>query len=83
MSSPAAPTRRRSAALPRPSLLATVLRIAAVSAVAAVLIWSVLFVELLQKHADSTALARPAGQLTSPDPGQPAPPPASVTTRTS
>jgi hypothetical protein len=82
MSNPAAPTARRGA--PRPSVSATVLQVAAVAAIAAVLIWSVLFADLLRKHGNpGTALNQPAGQLASPDSGQPAQPPAPVTTRTS
>jgi hypothetical protein len=68
----------------RPSLSATMLKIAAVAAVAAVLIWSVLFADLLRKHSHATAaLSQPAGQVASPAGGQPAPAPAPVTTRTS
>ena len=82
MSNPAVPTARRGA--PRPSLSATVLRVAAVAAVAAVLIWSVLFVGLLRKRSDAAAaLNQSAGQLASPDSGQPEQAPAPVTTRTS
>ena len=84
MISPAAPTTRRGAAGPRASLSSTVLQVAAVAAIAAVLIWSVLFVDLLRKRSDAaTALSPPAGQLASPESGQPAPTPAPVTTRTS
>jgi hypothetical protein len=84
MSSPAAPAARRGPAVPRRSLSATVLQVAAVAAVAAVLVWSVLFVDLLRKRSDAgTALTQPNGQLSSPDGGQPAQAPAPVTTRTS
>jgi hypothetical protein len=84
MSSPAAPTARRAVRAPRASLSATVLRLATVALVAAVLVWSVLFVDLLRKRADtSTALAQPSSQPTNPDAGQPAQAPAPVTTRTS
>jgi hypothetical protein len=62
-----------------------VLRVAAIAAVAVVLVWSVLFVELLRKHRDAgTAISQPAtGQLESPNSGQPAPAPTPLTTRTS
>ena len=63
---------------------ATVVQVAALAAVAAVLIWSVLFVDLLRERSRaSTALSQPAGQVASPDSGQPAQAPAPVTTRTS
>jgi hypothetical protein len=82
MSNPAAPTARRGA--PRPSVSATVLQVAAVAAVAAVLIWSVLFVDLLRQRSDAAAAnSQPAGQIASPDSGRPAKAPAPVTTRTS
>jgi hypothetical protein len=72
------------AAAHRPSLSSTVLRVAAVAAVAAVLIWSVLFVDLVRKHSDAAAAVSPPGaQIASPDSGQPAQAPAPVTTRTS
>jgi hypothetical protein len=84
MSSPAVPAARRGAAVPRPSLFATVLRLAAVAAIAAVLVWSVLFVDLLRKRGDTaTAVTQPSGQVSAPDGGRPAPAPAAVTTRTS
>jgi hypothetical protein len=74
---------RSTARLPRPSLAATVLRVAAVALVAAVLIWSLLFADVLSKSIDArTVLAQPAGQLSSPDSG-PSQAPAPVTTRTS
>lgn len=83
MSSPATPAARRTRA-PRPSLSATVLRLAAVATIAAVLVWSVLFVDLLRKRADTgTALAQPSSQPSNPNAGQPAQAPAPVTTRTS
>jgi hypothetical protein len=70
--------------VPRPSLSATVLRLAAVATIAAVLVWSVLVIDLLRKRADTgTALAQPSGQLSSPDGGRPAQAPGPVTTRTS
>src|SRR5215211_3716895 len=40
---------------PRTSLARTVLRIAVVAVVAATLVWSVLFVELLHKHGEANA----------------------------
>jgi hypothetical protein len=74
MSSRAAPT-------PRPSLSGTVLRLAAIALVAAVLVWSVLLVDVLSKHSGAgAALAQPAGQVSSPDGSQA---PAPVTTRSS
>ena len=82
MSSPAVPTARRGAANPRPSLFATVLRLAAVATIAAVLIWSVLFVDLLHQRGDTaSALSQPGGQLSAPDGGRSTPAP--LTTRTS
>jgi hypothetical protein len=81
MSSPAA---RRAAGVPRPSLSGTVLRLTAIALVAAVLVWSVLFVDVLRKHSGAgAALAQPAGQISSPDGGQSAQAPAPVTTRSS
>ncbi|MET0818750.1 MAG: hypothetical protein ABWZ67_14385 [Solirubrobacteraceae bacterium] len=72
------------AARHRPSLSFTVLRVATVAAVSAVLIWSVLFVDLVRKHSDAAAaLSPPVGQIANPDRGQPAQAPAPVTTRTS
>lgn len=80
----AASTARRGGAVPRASLSATVFRLTAVALVAAVLVWSVLFVDLLRKRAEpAAALTQPTGQLTGPDSGQAAPAPAPVTTRTS
>jgi hypothetical protein len=61
-----------------------VLRLAAIALVAAVLVWSVLFVDVLRKHSGAgAALAQPTGQVSSPDGSQPAPAPAPVTTRSS
>ncbi|HWK28717.1 MAG TPA: hypothetical protein VNS09_19290 [Solirubrobacter sp.] len=77
-------TSRATPATHRLSLAATVLRLAAIAMVAAVLVWSVMFADLLHKHSDSAAaLAQPSGQLTAPDGGQRAQAPAPVTTRTS
>ncbi|HET8756177.1 MAG TPA: hypothetical protein VFM58_09210 [Solirubrobacteraceae bacterium] len=62
----------------------TVLRLAAVALVAAVLIWSVLFVGVLRKRSDAgTGAGQPTGQISSPDGGQSAQAPAPVITRTS
>ena len=84
MSSPAAPTARRAVPAPRPSLSGTVLRLAAIALVAAVLVWAVLFVDVLRKHpGDGAALPQHAGQASSPDGDQSAETPAPVTTRTS
>jgi hypothetical protein len=61
-----------------------VLRLTAVALVAAVLVWSVLFVDVLRKRSESAAaLTQPTGQLSGPDGGQSAQAPAPVTTRTS
>ena len=79
-SSPTAPSPPRSARVPRPSLSATVLRLAAVALVAAVLVWSVLFVDLLRTRGErAAALTHSTGQLSS----QSDPTPAPVTTRSS
>ena len=84
MTSPTAPIARRAVPAPRPSLSATVLRLAAVALVAAVLIWSVLFANLLRKtSAAKIAAAQSVGQVSSPDGGRSAQAPAPVTTRTS
>jgi hypothetical protein len=74
---------RSSARAPRPSLSATVVRIAVVALVAAVLLWTLLFADALRKRAAAgTVLAQPAGQLSGADGGQ-SQAPAPVTTRTS
>ena len=60
------------------------LRLAAVALVAAVLVWSVLFVDLLRKRGEpAAALTQPTDQPSSPDGGRSAQAPAPVTTRTS
>lgn len=69
----------------RPSLRATLMRVAAVSAVAAVLVWSALFLQLVRERG-SVATTTPqiaTGQTADPNGGQPAQEPAPVTTRTS
>ena len=59
-------------------------RLAAVALLAAVLVWSVMFLNLLSKRTDAgAALTQPPGQLPSSDDGQSAQAPAPVTTRTS
>ena len=71
---------------PRPSLSSTVARLAAVALLAAVLLWSVMFVNVLNRHANAgTAVAPPTGQPPGSQGGQSAqaPAPAPVTTRTS
>jgi hypothetical protein len=79
MTNHAAPSARGAA---RPSLAGTVFRLTAVAAIAAVLIWSVLFADLLRKRADTSVAPAPlSGQATGP--GTAAPAPAPVTTRTS
>ena len=84
MTSPGAPSARRSVRVPRPSLSATVLRMTAVALVAALLVWSVLFVDLLRKRGEAaTAPSQPTGRLAGPDDGASAEAPAPVTTRTS
>lgn len=75
---------RAASAARRPSLSATVLRVTAVAIVAAVLIWSTLFVDLLRKHREpAAARAHPTRQASGRDGGQPAQALAPVTTRTS
>ena len=85
MTEPTAETRRARQAGPQQSLRDTVLSVAALAAVAAVLVWSVLFIDLVRKRGDAaTAPAPPStGQLTTPNAGQPEQTPAPVTTRTS
>ena len=69
---------------PRPSLSSTVARLAAVALLAAVLLWSVMFVNVLNRRTSTgTAVAPPTGQLPSSQSGQSAQAPAPVTTRTS
>ena len=69
---------------PRPSLSSTVVRLAAVALLSAVLLWSVMFLDVLSKRtAAGTALTQPSGQLPSSAGGQSAQAPAPVTTRTS
>ena len=75
-----APTPRRSARAPRPSLSATVLRLTAAALVAAVLVWTVLFADLLLKRGEPGAAVSRATDSSS---GQSAQAPAPVTTRTS
>jgi hypothetical protein len=65
---------------PRPSLSATVLRIAAVALIVATLIWALLFADVVRTRADSGA--QPAAPVAGPDGGR-SPAPAPVTTRTS
>jgi hypothetical protein len=68
----------------RPSLSGTVLRLAAVALVAAVLVWSVLFVDILRKYAGAAGTtSQSTGQLAGPGTGQSAKAPAPVITRTS
>ena len=85
MSDATSPTARRPVRAPRPSLSATVLRLTAVALVAAVLVWSVLLVDVLRKRSDAAAAGsgQLTGQLSSPDGGQSAQAPAPVITRTS
>ena len=64
----------------RPPLRVTVLRLAATAAVAVVLIWSLLYLDLLRSHGGA-ALAQPSGGLTATSDSRPAPAP--LTTRTS
>lgn len=73
------------AARPRVSLGRTVLNIAAIAAVAAVLVWSALVVGALRKRSEATAAVPPSvpAQVTRPDTSRPAPTPAPVTTQTS
>ena len=83
MTSPGAPSARRSVRVPRPSLSATVLRMTAVALVAALLVWSVLFVDLLRKRGETAAPSQPTGRLSGTDDDASAEAPAPVTTRTS
>ena len=84
MSSPRAQSAPRSARAARPSLSATVRRLSAVALVAALLVWSALFVDVLRKRGDTAAApSQPTGRLSSPDGGAAAEAPAPVTTRTS
>jgi hypothetical protein len=64
----------------RPPLRVTLLRLAATAAVAAVLIWSLMYLAVVRSHA-GTALAQPSSEQASPVDSRPAPTP--VTTRTS
>jgi hypothetical protein len=64
----------------RPTLSATVLRLTAIALVAAVLIWSLLYIDALTKPANAGPTATtPGGQAAIPDAQGPAP----VITRTS
>jgi hypothetical protein len=64
----------------RPPLRVTVLRLAAIAAVAAVLIWSLLYLDVVRSHT-GTALAQPSREQASPLDSRSTPAP--VTTRTS
>jgi hypothetical protein len=77
-----APRARRTTA--RQSLRGTVLWVAALAAVAAVLVWSVLWLDLVRQRGDAAAASASTHttQVTAPDPGQLAQP-APVTTRSS
>lgn len=84
MSDPAVPAVRRPPAARRPSLSGTLLRLAAVAAIAAMLVWSVLFVDLVHKRADIVAASRqPNARLSTPNAAGHTQSPAPVTTRTS
>jgi len=73
-----------SARAPRPSLSAAVLRLTAAALVAAVLVWSVLFVDLLRKRGEPGAvLTQRTDQSSGPDDGRAAEAPEPVTTRSS
>ena len=77
MSSPAARA-------PRPSLSSTVIRLAAVALLAAVVLWSVMFLDVLTKRTNpGAAAAQPTGQLPSTSGGQSTQAPAPMTTRSS
>jgi hypothetical protein len=67
----------------RASLAQSVLRIAAIAAAAAVLLWAALFLDLVRKHADAASPSAGTPTTQRIDPGASAQPPASVTTRTS
>jgi H+/gluconate symporter-like permease len=85
MTEPSAPAPKARQATARQSLRGTVLWVAALAAVAAVLVWSVLWMDLLRQRSDAaaTTAATPTTQVTTPDRGQPAQTPAPVTTRSS
>lgn len=85
MTEPTAETPRARTVHAGPSLSGTVLNVAVVAAVAAALVWSALFVDLLRTRSDvaATAPTAPTGQVAGPTPGQTAQTPAPVTTRTS
>lgn len=84
MSKTGAPTTRQTARASRPSLTATVLRLTAVALVAAVIVWSVLFVDVVRKRSDAGArLPQPVSRVSTPGVGQSTQAPAPVTTRTS
>ena len=73
-----------SALVPRPPLSAAVLRLTATALVAAVLIWSVLFVDLLRKRGEAGAvLTQRTDQSSGPDDGRAPAAPEPVTTRSS
>jgi hypothetical protein len=64
----------------RPTLSATVLRLTAIALIAAVLIWSLLYIDTLTKPANAgPPVISPSAQASIPDAQAPAP----VTTRTS
>ena len=83
MTSPAAAS-PGSARAPRRSLSATVLRLTVAALIAAVLVWSVLFVDLLRKGGGAAAaLTPPTDQSSGPVDDRPAEAPEPVTTRSS
>lgn len=69
----------------RPPLRHTVANVAALAGVAAVLIWSALFVDQLRHRSEAATTSSTAqtGQVAGQDPGQGVQTPAPVTTRTS
>ena len=83
MTSPAAAS-PGSARAPRRSLSAAVLRLSVAALIAAVLVWSVLFVDLLRKGGEAAAALTPStDQSSGPVDDRPAEAPEPVTTRSS
>jgi type VI protein secretion system component VasF len=85
MTEPSTQVPRARRAAPQQRLRTTVLWVAALAAVAAVLVWSVLWMDLVRQRGDTAAAAdaTSATQVTTPDPGQSAQTPAPVMTRSS
>jgi hypothetical protein len=82
MSSPEPATARRVSAR-RPSLSATVLRVAAIATTAAVLIWAALFVDVSLGRGDAGTALAPSDEPSADDGAGPGQVPAPVETRSS